>query len=133
MTPQKIARLIDESPTNRGVVGAQWVADPDNIAVNIDGNVMLFECGDDGLAKFHWLAMARKGRPAINDTREAIRQVFHKKPEIQAIFGLVSRGRPDSAIMARWVGFKPQGSVVTAHGLCQIFVMTRDTFKEVSE
>lgn len=123
METADIAALIDASPMNRGMVGADWLSDPANIAIEMHGNVMLFERDGEYLFQFHWLALDTKGRQAINDTREAMRRVF-RDTGVRAIYGFVSYSLRESALMARWIGARYCGSLNTQYGPCQIFVVT---------
>lgn len=128
MTHDQIAELINSSPMNRGMDGARWLSDPANIAIVRNGNVMLFGREGETVFQFHWLHTATKGRQAIRDTREAMREVF-RDTNAQAIYGLVYVGRRDSALMARWIGATYCGDTATAHGRCQIFLITRENLK----
>jgi len=122
MTPQDIAILIDESPMNRGLRGADWVGDEGNRAICLNGNVMLFEpCGPN--FEFHWLKTATGARQIILDTREAMRQVF-SETQAPMIFGLIPDNRRDSKTMARWVGAQSKGRFKTLLGVVEAFAIT---------
>lgn len=125
MQPQEIAALIDNSPMNRGMIGARWVEDPLHISKTIAGNTMLFELEPEGLVHFHWLDTKTPGRAAIDATREAMLQVLDET-NAGTIYGLVPAFRKDSALMARWIGARYCGDIETDKGRCQIFIITRE-------
>lgn len=125
MHVQKISALINESPMNRGMDGAAWMANPLNIAKsNRHGDVFLFEYDEPGIYQFHWLRMRSKGSKAINRTRAALAEVF-RETGAKVIFGLVPDDRRDSKLMARWIGATSHGMVDTEHGPCELFIMTK--------
>lgn len=129
MTAQHISVLIDESPMNRGVKGADWLSDPDNQAVIEGETVVLFE--RHGVrSEFHWLKASKNVRATIRDTREAIRRYFADNPATVYLYGLVPTDRRDSLLMARWIGSAPAEIFDTPDGPCQGFVMTRRHFQE---
>jgi len=122
MNAQDVSILIDQSPMNRGLSGAAWVGDTNNRAICLNGNVMLFEqCGP--AVEFHWLKTVTGARQIIQDTREAMRTVF-RETGASLIFGLIPDDRPDSKIMARWVGAKPRSRFETPHGVVEAFAVT---------
>lgn len=122
MTPQDIAILIDESPMNRGLSGADWVKGPGNRAIVTNGNVMLFEaCGN--VVEFHWLKTTKGLRQLIRDTREAMRMIF-RETKTPLIFGLIPDNRRDSKLAARLVGARPYSRYETPHGVVEAFLIT---------
>lgn len=126
MSPEAIARLIDESPMNRGLSGAAWIADQDNTPVVIGEDVFLFEhCPKLNITEFHWLQTVSKGRLAITRTLQAFDAIFSTSDTLM-IFGAVSNQRRDVKLMARWIGAKSVGFVKTEHGICEIFILTRE-------
>lgn len=96
--------------------------------VNDAGDVMLFEKSAAGVYEFHWLKMQTKGRAAIDATLDAFDQTF-LDTGCALIFGLIPDNRRDSKFMARWIGAKSLGSVPTDHGICELFIMTREMRK----
>lgn len=129
MTPQEIALVINESPLNRGMDGAAWLAQKGNVAfVSERGDIVLFERSTDGVFEFHWL----RSQAAAKETREftiwAADQMFLDHGA-QLLFGLVPKARRDSAMMARIIGAKCLGDTVTPHGVCSVFTLTREMRK----
>lgn len=108
MTRDDLASLIDNSPMNRGLIGSQWLSNPDNIPLVANGNAMLFEKQAPGVYEFHWLHSATKGRPLIRDTREAMRTIF-VVAQAALIFGYIPVAHRASQLMARWIGARPLG------------------------
>ena len=128
MNTQEIARLIDASPMNRGMVGASWLAIPGNIALSSEyGDVVLFERVAAGVYEFHWLCVSsgQGVRSVVDWTLSCIDQVFEDSG-CQLMFGLVPDDRRDSRMMARFIGSKFVGKVPTDHGICQMFIMTKE-------
>lgn len=128
MNSQDVAHLIDSSPMNRGMVGERWLRRPGNIALSSDyGDVVLFDRAASGVYEFHWLRVSsgQGVRSVVNWTLDCIDQVF-RDTGCQLMFGLVPDDRRDSRMMARLIGSKFLGKVPTEHGLCQMFIMTRE-------
>lgn len=129
MDYQRISELIDGSPMNRGMVAAEWLANPLNLAIEQGSTVCIFEAQGEGIFEFHWLA-SDGGRKCINESREAIRAAF-EQTNAHTFFGLISVDRKDSKIMAQWIGSAYVGDVDTIHGRCHLFIMTREILEGV--
>lgn len=125
MKPQTIARLINSSPMNRGMNGEAWLNTPGNIAVVENRTILLFERMDCGVYEFHWLLGVGRPREIITATLKAIDQVF-VDTGCALMYGLVPKDRKDSNFMARKIGAKPLGQVPTEHGICEMFIMTKE-------
>jgi len=129
MTHQEISDLIDKSPMNRGMVGADWLSDPDNVAIEAHGNVMLFEKQADGVYEFHWLHTATSGKQAVRDTRVAIREMF--KRGAHTLYGLTPADNVQARIMVRAIGAKIEGRFMTDDGPVILSTMTPEQFEQL--
>ena len=129
MTADEISVLIDTSPMNRGMVGAEWMADPRNIAIESHGNVMLFEFHADGIYEFHWLSTARSGKRLVEDTREAMRKVFRQGAV--TIYGMIPAEHRSSRVMAHAIGAQSQGKFSTDNGPVVLFVILPENLERL--
>lgn len=124
MNPQTVISAINESPMNRGLRGADWVADDRNIAITDDaGNVTIFDYEDEGVYQAHFLRH-EGGRGAIRRIKAAYSEMFERHGAT-VLFGLAPDDRPDVKLMARWTGAKSHGRRLTEHGFCELFILTR--------
>lgn len=112
---------------NRGLSGAAWVRNPNNRAVILNGNVMLFE-QQKGAAEFHWLKTATSTRQLIKDTREAMRCIF-RDTGVEVIFGMIPDDRRDSKLVARWVGAKSVSRFETPFGVVEAFAIAPENLE----
>lgn len=119
----QIIEAIDTSPLNRGLRGADWLAFEGNIPITFpNGDIALFDWEGDGTYQVHFLFVSR-GREAINNAKEAFRQMFVDHGA-EVIFGLVPDFRRDVKLLARWIGGKYVGKRETSEGLCELFVLS---------
>lgn len=126
-----IAAAIDTAPLNRGLKGADWLAQPGNIPVTFaNGDVVLFDDEGDGVYQIHVLFVSR-GRVAIELAREAIRRMFTEHGA-NLIFGLVPDFRRDVKLLARWTGMRSAGVRWTPEGSCELFVLSKSQWKVAS-
>lgn len=122
-----IAEAIDQAPLNRGVSGADWLASEGNVPVTFDnGDIALFEHEGDQVFEGHLLFKSR-GREAIEHAREAFRLMFTQHGA-ELLFGLVPQSRKDAKLVVRWTGAKSAGERQTAHGPCELFVLSNLMF-----
>lgn len=129
MTPHDISVLINQSPMNRGMDGAAWLATKGNVAyVSESDDIVLFDRVTDGVFEFHWLRCKGSAKETRDFTLWAIDQMYSDHGA-QLLFGQVPKARRDSQMMARIIGAKCLGDTVTPHGLCTIFIMTREMRK----
>ena len=130
MTADEISVLIDTSPMNRGMVGAEWTANPDNIAVvTASGNVMLFEYRPGGVYEFHWLSTSQSGKRLVDDTREAMRKVFRQGAV--TIYGMIPAEHRSSRVMAHAIGAQSQGKFSTDNGPVVLFVILPENLERL--
>lgn len=129
MTADEISVLIDQSPMNRGLVGAEWMANPDNVAVEAHGNVMLFQFHAPGIYEFHWLHTATSGKQAVRDTRAAIREMFQRGAH--TLYGLTPADNVQARIMVRAIGAKIEGRFMTDDGPVILSTMTPENFERL--
>lgn len=133
MSPQDIAKLIDESPMNKGMDGKLWLETPGNLAMASDaGEVVLFEQVANEIYEFHWLlSVGRSAKEVVDFTLFAIDHVF-RNSQCETMFGLVPDDRRDSRMMARFIGAQFWGIVDTENGPCHMFIMTREMRNGIS-
>jgi len=124
MSPEAVIHAIDNSPLNRGLSGAAWMADPANKHFACNGDVVLFDGEGEGTYQVHLLFQA-KGRAAVEFITEAFRQMFEDH-QAELIFGMVPDFRRDVKIMSRWVGGKFAGKRDTPEGPCELYVLSKE-------
>jgi hypothetical protein len=132
MSPSQISALIDNSPMNRGMFGAEWLAAEGNIAIETDGNVFLFEQILPAVYEFHWLHTETSGSRLAKVTLAAFDEVFQREPNCEVIFGLAPSKRLDVRVMANAIHMKRIASVDTPDGPCVVFTVTREMRNVVS-
>lgn len=126
---QTIIDAIDSSSMNRGLVGADWVADPLNFSHVEEDDVVLFDYEGRGIYQGHMLLVSR-GRNAIECLKRAATALFDSRPDAFLIFGLVPVDRLEVKIMARWVGFKPVYNTVGKHLGLEAFGLSRNDWNK---
>lgn len=99
-----IIKAIDTAPYNRGLRGADWIAEPGNVAFVEGDDVILFDRDSDGIFEIHVL-LASRGKAAVECVNRAFDMMFRDRGA-EVIFGLVPEHRRDVAMMARWCKMK---------------------------
>ncbi len=127
MSSDAIIQAIETSPLNRGLKGADWLADERNIAIVQGDDIVLFDYEGEGLYQIHLLLESR-GRKAITAIREAFRRMFDDHGA-QALFGMVPDFRRDVKLVSRWVGGRPAGKRSTEYGPCELFIVAKTAWK----
>jgi hypothetical protein len=123
VSAEKVAEAIDNSPLNRGLSGAVWLASAGNIPVAFDnGDIALFDHEGGRDYQVHFLFQSR-GREAIEHARESFRIMFTQH-DAELIFGLVPDFRRDVKLLARWAGGKFAGKRTTSEGVCELYVLS---------
>ncbi len=127
MTQATIIAAIEQSPLNRGLNGADWLANPRNIPFVEGKDVILFD--DEGFGVYHiHLLLQSRGKAALAAIRRAITQLFCDHGA-SLIFGLIPVERRHVKLVGRWLNFECVGTVQRAFGLCDLFILTRDMWK----
>lgn len=122
-----IIGAINSSPLNRGLNGADWVADPRNVAVIEDErDIVLFDYEGPGIFQIHVLFSSSRGRGAVERIKRALRGMI-RDHRAEVIFGLVPDHRRDVKMMARWVGMKSHGERANDCGVCELFIFRKET------
>jgi hypothetical protein len=115
---------IDRATLNRGLRGADWLANQANIPCVFDnGDVALFDHEGEHDYEVHFL-FTSGGRLAIDHARESFRFMFEQHGA-ELIFGLVPDHRRDVKLLARWAGGKSAGIRPTPDGDCELFVLSK--------
>jgi hypothetical protein len=123
------ASMIDGSPYNRGVSGAEWVSRPGNQSVVFrNGDTVLFEDAGDKTFNVHWLFEDAHGKQAIAQARIAFNQAFDVHGAL-ALTGLTPVENRAARIFNRWMGGKSLGIIETPFGPCEKFLLTRQMWK----
>lgn len=130
MHRQEISDLIDKSPMNRGLSGADWLADDRNILVEDGDDRIMFDYERPGTYQFHWLTSSR-GRKAIDRAKAALTHMFEEHGA-EVVYGMVPVGRKDVRLMARLIGAKIVGPGWEDGEEFQVFVMTKETRQGVT-
>jgi hypothetical protein len=125
-----IIAAIDNSPLNRGLRGADWLASPGNIPILIEDDIALFDAEGGGTYQIHVLF-----RSSGKTARDRIKSIFSEMFEDRGadlIMGLAPDFRRDVKLMARWTGMKPIGKRATDHGICELYVLSKEMWKDNS-
>lgn len=120
----QIIKAIDTAELNRGLRGADWVADPDNIAFVEGDDVILFERDADGIYEIHVL-LASRGKAAIESVKHALGMMFRDRGA-EVIFGMVPEHRRDVMMMARWCGLKHVSKTQWLGDRVELFQITKE-------
>jgi hypothetical protein len=104
----------------------EWLADSDNIAMDIDGNIGLFQKDAKALYSPHYFFKDR-GKRAKEISIEMLHCIFGDY-QAEAIRGLTPVKNRAAVWMTRHLGVKDYGTVETWIGDCIIFIMTRKEF-----
>ena len=123
-----IIHAIDTSPLNRGLSGAAWLAVEGNVPIVKGEDVALFDDEGEDTYQGHFLFVSR-GRAAVAFAREAFNEMF----EIYGadlIFGLIPDDHRAAKLVVRWAGGKSAGKRETTEGLCELFVLSREMWKD---
>jgi hypothetical protein len=114
---------------NKGLDWQLWLDD--------HRNVMLVDGGDVGMATFeypgfynlHWFFESR-GRAAIKQAH-AMMDKFFKDFDVSVVRGLTPIDIKPARWLARQIGFKSYGTVEYPDGPYELFIMTKQEFKEI--
>lgn len=121
-----IIEAIETAPLNRGLKGADWLAFEGNVPIVLGRDIALFDYEGENTYQVHFLFHSR-GRGAVASARESFRRMFEQHGA-QLIFGLVPDDLPHAKIMARWAGGRFAGKRETQDGVCELFVLSRDSW-----
>jgi|SRR5882762_8154098 len=124
---QSIIKAIDESPLNRGLEGAAWLASPGNIPIVSGDDIALFDDEGDDIYQVHFL-YSSTGKKAVAAGKEAFRTMFEAH-NAELIFGLVPAALRYASFHARFVGGKFVGVRETPFGPCELYVLSKDMWK----
>lgn len=119
-----IISAIDSSPLNRGLSGADWLANGRNVPIVMGDDIALFDDEGDSVYQVHFLFTSR-GKAAVASAKESFKQMFERYGA-DLIFGLVPNFRRDVKMLARWAGGKSVGLRETVHGPCELFVLSKE-------
>jgi hypothetical protein len=119
-----IVKAIDESPLNCGLRGADWIAEPGNIAIVEGHDVILFDRDSDGIFEIHVL-LASRGKAAVERIKNALGTMFRDRGA-EVIFGLVPEHRRDVAVMARWCKLKFIKNISWLGDRVELFQITKE-------
>lgn len=120
----QVINAIDTAELNRGLRGADWVADPGNIAFVEGDDVILFDRDADGIYEIHVL-LASRGKAAIECVKRALGMMFRDRGA-EVIFGMVPEHRRDVMMMARWCGLKHVSKTQWLGDRVELFQITKE-------
>lgn len=123
-----VITAIDESPLNRGLRGADWLARPGNIPIVMGHDIALFDDEGDNAFQVHFLFVSR-GKAAVASAKESFRQMFENHGAT-LILGMVPDFRRDVKMLARLAGGKAVGLRYTPNGLCELFVLSKEMWSK---
>jgi hypothetical protein len=127
-----VAQAIDNSPLNRGMPGAVWLAFEGNIPIVFEnGDIALFDYEEEGTYEVHFLFESR-GREAISHAKKSF-EIMFTKHGAKLILGLVPDFRRDVKLLARWAGGKSAGKRSTSNGVCELFILSDAMWKGVAQ
>jgi hypothetical protein len=121
-----ITKAIDEAPLNRGLRGADWIAEPGNIAFVEGQDVILFDRDSDGIFEIHVL-LASRGKAAVECIKRALDMMFRDRGA-KVIFGMVPEHRRDVAMMARWCKLKFIKKISWLGDRVELFEITKENW-----
>lgn len=135
MDAQNLIAAINSSPTNKGVDGAEWLADwqsnPHNICMEFGKSFVLFDGKPDGVYEVHFLFdKGLPGRSVIDLSKLAFDLLFEENPEAELIMGLVPDDLAHAKLHARLVGGKSIGTRDTPYGFVELFVLSREMWED---
>ena len=104
-----------------GFDGEEWLADLRNVALQIGGNIGLFEHRDGRTCSAHWLFVDR-GRRALDAAHAMMAEMFEHHGML-AIHGEVPTFHRASRMFCRWLGCKSLGIIDTPRGEVELFFM----------
>lgn len=128
MLDADIIHAIDTAPLNRGLSGAAWLAHGGNVPVAIGDDLALFDDEGAGVYQAHLIFKSR-GRAAVASAKEAYRQMFENYGA-ELLFTLTPDFRRDAKMVARWSGGKFVGKRDTPHGVCELFVLSKEMWSK---
>lgn len=117
----------DMRPYAQGFDAAIWLSTPGNVALDLNGNIMLFEPAEPGIYSGHWLLVER-GKKAFLVAIDLLRHLFEHY-EARTVQGLVPASHRVSRWFTRQIGFKSSGLVNTEEGAHEFFSMSRQEFE----
>lgn len=105
-----------------------WLDNPENIALEKEGNYTLYEHHGKGLYTAHIFFPTVKGRKAIDLAKEMLDHLFKYYPFILSLRGLTPLENRPARWLARQVGFSSQGPINWEGKWCELFVLTDEQF-----
>lgn len=126
-----IIAAIDSSPLNRGLSGADFLDDPENVAIVNGEDISLFEGSDSNDFEVHFLYKS-SGRAAIDASKAALASMF-KDHGAELIFGMTPVELRHARLHARLIGGRSGGIRQTEHGACELFVLSKELWEGVSK
>lgn len=135
MDTQNLIAAINASPTNKGVDGAEWLADwqtnPNNICMEFGKSFVLFDAHDDGVYEVHFLfEPSLPGKAVIALSKHAFNLLFEEHSDADLIMGLVPAELRQATLHARLVGGKSIGKRSTPFGDVEVFVLSREMWED---
>ena len=121
------ARVIHEiktSPFNRGLCGADWLADPRNVVAMVDDGFALFDYLGGGLYAIH-LFLRSRGRDAVIDVQTITDTMFRNGA--QMIVGHIPVINRRAAVIGRMAGYHYAGRETTPYGDVLVYLIAPET------
>lgn len=124
---ERIIHEIDHSPLNRGLRGIDWVCDPKNIAILLNG--------EDDLVLFDWMApgsyvihlfLESSGKAAVDAVRDATTIMFLDH-DAKMLTAYVPEHRKDVAVIARYAGWHYAGTRESNFGPVRVYLTAPET------
>lgn len=105
-----------------------WLENPDNIALEKNGNYTLYEHKGKGIYTAHIFFTNVKGREAVKLASEMLDHLFTYYPFLLTLVGLTPLENRPARWLARQVGFSSQGPLEWEGRWCEHFVLTDKQF-----
>lgn len=121
------ARVIHEiqaSPFNRGLDGADWLAQPGNVVAMVDDGFALFDYLGNGLYAIH-LFLRSRGKDAVADVRTVTEAMFAHGA--QMIVGHIPVINRRAAVIGRMAGYHYAGRRTTPYGDILVYLIAPET------
>lgn len=127
----KLNNLLEPYLKNNGFDMKAWLANNRNIAlIDERDNVALFEPFRPNVYVGHYYFLDR-GKEAVKAAKQFLHEAFNHEG-IEAIVGLTPEHERGARWLSRHIGFKSSGIVETPLEPCELFVLTKKEYKELT-
>jgi hypothetical protein len=108
----------------------EWIANPNHIALESDGNFGVFEYEYPGVYTGHYFFASARGRTALQLSKAMLAIVFDEH-KAKLIRGMTPTHHKGALWMNRQLGFKSHGVVETIAGPHELVMLTDTDFEDI--